>query len=82
MSHDSDGVQVTRQPPMSEFDAVMICEGAQEPESEEQLLEAWQLLVDTGLAFRLQGWFGRRAAEMIRAGVLQPPRSKRERGAV
>ena len=56
---------------MSPFDAVMIAEGVQEPESEEQYLEAWQKLVDSGLAWSLQGWFGRQAEQMINEGLIQ-----------
>ena len=40
---------------MNTFDAVMIAEGAQEADSEEQYLEAWQHLVDTGTCWGLQG---------------------------
>jgi hypothetical protein len=54
--------------PMSTFDAVMIAEGVQEAESEEQYLEAWQMLIDTGMAYQLQGWFGRTANQLIEAG--------------
>ena len=57
---------------MDQFSAVMIAEGAQEAESEEQLIEAWQHLVDTGLAWRLQGFFGRQAQAMIEAGIISP----------
>lgn len=55
---------------MDTFTAVMIAEGAQDAESEEQYLQAWQTLVDTGLAWTLQGFFGRTAARMIEAGLL------------
>lgn len=54
---------------MDTFDAVMIAEGVQEPESEEQLVEAWQLLIDTGMCWQLQGWFGRQAKALIDAGI-------------
>ena len=56
---------------MSTFDAVMIAEGVQEADTD-QLQEAWQILVDSGLAWSLQGWFGREATRLIEAGVIQP----------
>ena len=58
---------------MNQFDAVMIAEGAQEAESVEQVQEAWQLLVDTGMAWQLQGWFGRTAMAMIERGFINAP---------
>jgi hypothetical protein len=54
---------------MTDFDAVMIAEGAQEADSEEQLIEAWQHLIDTGLAWKLQGFFGRTASRLIEDGI-------------
>ena len=58
---------------MNTFDAVGIAEGFVEPESQEQAIEAWQFLIDTGLAWRLQGWFGRAADALIEQGVCNPP---------
>lgn len=55
---------------MTSFDAVMIAEGAMEPESEEQVIEAWQLLHDTGLAYQLQGFFGRTATRLLEQGII------------
>lgn len=55
---------------MSPFDAVGIAEGWIEAESEEQQVEAWQLLHDSGLAYQLQGWFGRRCQDLLAAGVI------------
>lgn len=54
---------------MDNFTATMICEGVNEPADEAQYVEAWQQLIDTGLAWRLQGWFGRQAASLIEDGV-------------
>jgi hypothetical protein len=33
-------------------------------------VEAWQFLLDTGLVWSLQGWFGRTAVSMIEAGQI------------
>lgn len=54
---------------MDSYDAVGIAEGWIEAESEDQLIEAWQTLIDTGLAWQLQGWFGRQAQALIDAGI-------------
>lgn len=52
--------------------AVLICEGVEEAESEEHLIGAWQHLINTGLAWQLQGWFGRTAHALIERGICQP----------
>jgi len=56
---------------MDIFTAVQICEGV-EPADEETTIEAWQLLIDTGTVWQLQGWFGRQATALIDAGVCTP----------
>ena len=55
---------------MNNYEAVGIAEGFIEAESEEQVIEAWQHLIDTGLAWQLQGWFGRTANDLIEKGVI------------
>jgi hypothetical protein len=54
---------------MDDYTATAIAEGFEEEESEEQVIEAWQHLIDTGLCWRLQGWFGRTAQQLIEAGI-------------
>ena len=54
---------------MDIFTATMIAEGVEEAESEEQYIQAWQLLIDTGTCWRLQGWFGRTAQSLIESGA-------------
>jgi len=58
---------------MTPYLAAGIAEGFEEPENEAQVVEAWQFLIDTGLAWQLQGWFGRRAMDLIEAGICTPP---------
>jgi len=53
------------------YNAVGIAEGFVEAESEEQVVEAWQFLIDTGACWTLQGWFGRTATALIEQGVCQ-----------
>lgn len=55
---------------MNTFDAVGIIEGFVDSDSEDQVLEAWQCLVDTGMAWQLQGWFGRTARHLIEEGYI------------
>ncbi len=54
---------------MDNYTAVGIAEGFEEAESEEQVVEAWQHLIDTKLAWSLQGFFGRTAQSLIEQGV-------------
>ena len=55
---------------MDNYKAVGLAEGVIEADSEEQVLAAWQHLVDTGLAWQLQGWFGRTAQQLIDSGYI------------
>ena len=61
------------------FETIMICEGAQEPpgdtdeKKEAAYFAAWQELIDSGVAWRLQGWFGRTAMVYIASGHCKAP---------
>ena len=55
---------------MNDYEAVGLAEGFIEAESQEQVMEAWQYLHDTGLAYKLQGWFGRTAQDLLKSGYI------------
>jgi hypothetical protein len=46
--------------------------------TEDQQLEAWQHLIDTGMAWTLQGWFGRTATHLIEEGVCTDPTTNKQ----
>lgn len=56
-----------------DYTAIGIAEGFIEADTQEEVIAAWQHLVDTGLAWQLQGWFGRTAARLIEDGYITPP---------
>jgi hypothetical protein len=51
--------------------AIEIIEGVNDSSIEEQL-SAWQALVDTGLIWQLQGWYGRTAVQLIEQDLISP----------
>ena len=50
--------------------AVGIAEGWIEAKNEQEVIDAWQYLHTTGLAYDLQGWFGRTARDLINEGII------------
>ena len=55
----------------SDLEAIEIIEGMQEPESEEQYIQAWQHLVNTGTVWHLQGSYGRTAMKLIENEIIK-----------
>ena len=54
---------------MDSYTATMIAEGVIEGSYNDQV-EAWQYLHDTGLAYQLQGFFGRTAQDLIQQNII------------
>jgi hypothetical protein len=54
---------------LDDYTAVMIAEGVEDADYD-RTVEAWQYLHDTGLAYRLQGFFGRTARSLIDQGII------------
>ena len=61
---------------MDNFTATGIAEGFIECDDQEEILEAWQHLINTGLAWSLQGWFGRTAESLIEQGLCKQREDK------
>ena len=59
--------------PLSNYDAVGLAEGFVDG-TDDQRLQAWQQLIDTGLVWQLQGAFGRTAMSLIESGICSPPK--------
>lgn len=55
---------------MDNYTAIGIAEGFIEAENDDQVLESWQHLHDTGLAYNLQGWFGRTCIALIKNKII------------
>ena len=55
---------------MTPLNAIDIAEGFQAPGNWNQYIQAWQVLVDTGLAWKLPGRIGRTAKDLIDAGEI------------
>ncbi len=62
---------------MDTYTATGIAEGFIEATDNDQFIEAWQTLIDTGLAWQLQGWFGRQAQLLIEDGYCLPAEESR-----
>ncbi len=56
---------------MNDYEAVGLAEGFIETKDQDKVVDAWQYLHDTGLAYKLQGWFGRTAKDLLEQGIIQ-----------
>lgn len=56
---------------MTTVDLVMAIEGGEL--SEEEYVKAFQKLIDSGLVWQLQGFYGRTASNLIKAGLCKLP---------
>ena len=62
---------------MDSYIACSIAEGfSGEENTEEEVLTAWQWLADTGTCWKLQGFYGRTASDLITQGVIAKPKGK------
>ena len=65
------------------FETIMICEGVEDPpgetdeEQQAAYFSAWQELIDSGVVWQLQGWFGRTAMGYIESGHCKVPEGYR-----
>lgn len=68
--------------PLTPYRACGLVEGFIECDTDDpdhEVQDAWQYLIDTGLAWQLQGWYGRTASALIEQGVCTAP-TGRDRG--
>tara|TARA_B100001250_G_scaffold414345_1_gene452099 strand:- start:1790 stop:1993 length:204 start_codon:yes stop_codon:yes gene_type:complete len=61
---------------MDTYTAVGIAEGFIACNEEGEYIQAWQHLIDTGMAWTLQGSFGRTAMDLIEQGYCTNPRNE------
>jgi len=54
---------------MDTFEAIGLAEGFIDCDDEQMVISAWQHLIDTGMCWKLQGWFGRQASYLIEEGI-------------
>lgn len=55
------------------INAIAIAEGWYEKQAtQEEEIKAWQHLIDTGVCWQLQGWFGRMAVYYCQEGICKP----------
>ena len=65
---------------INNYNAIGIVEGFIECNNNKTIIKAWQHLIDTGLAFKLQGWFGRTAINLIEQGICKKQQTSEQKG--
>ena len=63
---------------MTDLEAVGIAEGFLQENDPKKIVKAWQHLIDTGMAWELQGWFGRTATLLIEEGICTAAPDKKD----
>ena len=59
--------------PLTTFECVAIIEGiGEQPPEREEVVAAFQRLIDTHIVWQLQGWYGRTASQLISSGICRP----------
>jgi len=59
---------------MTDYEAIGIAEGFIDCDKESKVIQAWQHLIDKGICWELQGWFGRTAYRLIEEGICTLPK--------
>jgi hypothetical protein len=68
----SDYIMQKNNKKMTSLQAINLIEGVYEAENDKQTILAWQYLIDTGIVWKLQGWYGRTARHLIEEEVCTP----------
>ena len=70
------GCKMTKKPIQKRFNIWDVEDPEGAGMTEKDYLDMWQYLVDTGMAWRLQGWYGRTASALLEQGLIHPPKKK------
>ena len=57
---------------MNLLEAVRVIEGDIKS-TKQRRIHAWQWMIDEGHAWKLQGWYGRQATDLIEQGICDAP---------
>ena len=68
--NERDTTMADTETKMDDYTATGLAGGFIDTDRDGQVMEAWQYLHDTGLAYRLQGWFGLTARFLVEKGYI------------